>query len=70
MIDEIELPDEGIEEGAPLSLVELGELEDDENMQFDVHGLENGGRRSKDDSGGGTGVGLIIEGGVGGGVDV
>jgi hypothetical protein len=47
MNTEIELPDESIEEGAPLGVVGFGELKDDGNMGFDIHCLK--------DSGGGSG---------------
>jgi len=58
------LADERVEEGAPLGVVGLGKLEDDGNMGFDIHCLQNNSRGRRDDRSGG--VGLAIDGRSGG----
>ena len=67
---EAELAEECVEETAPFIVVWLGELEENRNMGFDVHGLEDGcgrcvGGGNIDVNGGseggfrGVGVGLV-----------
>ena len=63
------LADERVEEGAPLGVVGLGELEHDGNVGLDVHHLENGERGSWD-SRSRAGVGVTGDGGGGGRVGV
>jgi hypothetical protein len=55
---EAELADEGVEEAAPFVVVRLGELEDNENMGFDVHRLKNSNERR---CGGGS---VAVDGGL------
>ena len=70
MEGEVEFAEEGIHEAAPFIVVGVSEGKNDGNMRLDVHRLENGGRGSGDDGGGGAGIGLAVEGRVGGVEDI
>lgn len=68
MRGEAELPDEGVEETSPLSVVGFGDVELNRDMGFDVDGLKNcrAGRVGLDgglgrDRAGVAGVGVDIE---------
>jgi hypothetical protein len=42
VVDDVELAERGVEEGAPHAEVVLGEVEGDRNMRTDVHMLDGG----------------------------
>jgi hypothetical protein len=68
VVAEPKLPDEDVKEGAPFGVVWFGELEHDGDVGLDVHRLENGDGRSRNNVDG-AGVG-VAGGGSRGGVGV
>jgi hypothetical protein len=67
MRTEAELAGEGIKEASPLTVVQLGEIELNGNMVFDVDCLEHGGGRRLDE---GLGERNSVDRRVGGGIAI